>query len=194
MKTSSRITALFFAALVACQADQGSGEESAAEAVSNTQSPEAVVRSYYAASRAPNVADALADITADDVVLEAPSVLILNPFAGTDKVTGKAAFVKAISGGAFLLKSAVIAPPRTLNDPHAGVALSVMTPAGVSPTLVVSRIQLPLPNGDLLTQVEFFEVDGGKIRHLQSYYDGTRFIKALPSIAVERLKEAFSSP
>jgi hypothetical protein len=52
----------------------------------------------------------------------------------------------------------------------------------------VSRIQLPLPNGDVLTQVEFFVVTDGKIASLHSYYDSARFARALPSIAVARIR------
>lgn len=189
--------ALFAAALLspllACaapDADDGASQSAAVSTI-DPRSPEAVVRRYYAAAKAPRPADELAAITADDAVLEAPSVFILDPLGGTDKIRGKDAFIKAIDGAAFLLKDARIAPSGRANDPESGVALSVMTPPGASRALVVSRIELPLPNGDLLTQVEFFEISGGKIVHLQSYYDGARFAFALPAIAKEKLKSAF---
>lgn len=57
--------------------------------------------------------------------------------------------------------------------------------------LVVSRIDLPLPNGDTITQAEFFELRDGKITRLDSYYDTARFIAALPAVLLEKLKNAF---
>lgn len=177
---------------VGCSQGEAASSDNASEDVNAQTSPASIVRAYYAASRSPDVAAALEGITDERIILEAPSVLILNPLGRTDEVHGKAAFKKAIAGGAFLLKNARVAPAGRDNDPESGIALSVMTPAGAPKQLVVSRIQLPLPNGDLLTQVEFFEIENGKIVHIQSYYDATRFIAALPEIAVAKLKEAFA--
>lgn len=193
LKASVVAISLALAAVTGCASPDAEDADATDQAVSVEGAPATVVRKYYAASRAADVAAALDGIVADDVVLEAPSVRILNPFGGTDEVRGKQAFAKAIAGGAFLLKNAIVAPVGAAANPESPVALSVMTPASAAKALVVSRIQLPLPNGDLLTQVEFFEVVNGKIVHIQSYYDATRFLAALPAIAVAKLKEAFAS-
>jgi hypothetical protein len=128
-----------------------------------------VVRSYYAATRTADPAAALAGIVDDRAILSAPSVKLLK---GVSQVEGKDAFVKAVAGGSFLIGGAMVREVIPQGD------------------LVVARIDLPLPNGDVLTQVEFFQIRNGKIARLDSYYDSVRFIAALPAIALDRLKHA----
>lgn len=183
---------VLLAASAGCASADTSDTASASAQDLTQESALGVVHEYYGAFRGADVEGTLDAIMGDAVVLEAPSVAILNPLGGTDEVRGKAAVVKALVGAAFLLKNASIADASRANDPTAPVAMSVMTPAGASKALVVSRIRLPLPDGDVITQVEFFEVENGKINHIQSYYDATRFIAALPAIAVAKLKDAFS--
>jgi hypothetical protein len=194
MKILGRAGVVLALVLAACAPSEGvdDGVEQGTDAVTAVapDSPEGIVRRYYAAAGAPDTAARIAEIAADDVVLEAPSVYLLNPLGGTDKIRGKQAFVKAIAGAAFLLSSAKIAPLGHRNDPQSGVAMSVLSAPGAPRQLVVSRILLPLPNGDLLTQVEFFEIEGGKIQKLQSYYDSARFARALPAVAFEKLKQS----
>ena len=109
---------------------------------------------------------------------------------GTDTIRGKARFVKAVAGGAFLLKDAKIQAEGTDVAAGSDVALSTLTPSGAQRAVVVSRIRLPLPNGDEITQVEFFEVANGKIEKLQSYYDSLRFARALPQIALKKIEDS----
>lgn len=47
-----------------------------------------------------------------------------------------------------------------------------------------------MPNDDTITQVEYFTLEDGKIKRLDSYYDSLRFAAALPAIAWDRLKAA----
>lgn len=194
LRRAGFVIAIFVAGCgTAGAADDGTAQGSDAVTSIAADSAEGIVRQYYGAASAADPAAQLEPITAENVVLEAPSVYLLNPLGGTDKIRGKKAFVKAVAGGAFLLSSARIAPPGSANDADSGVAMAVMSPPGAERTLVVSRILLPLPNGDLLTQVEFFEVQNGKIVHLQSYYDSARFARALPAVALAKLKQALQN-
>ncbi len=150
------------------------GDESAAgdsvDAISvEGESRAKVVRSYYAATRTSDPAATLAAIVDDHAILSAPSVKMLK---GVPQVEGKDAFVSAVAGGSFLIGGAMIREVIPQGD------------------LVVARIDLPLPNGDVLTQVEFFKIRNGKIARLDSYYDSMRFLAALPAIALDRLKHA----
>jgi len=197
MLTVLRRACLVMTMLAAGCATPGAADDSSqsddAITAADPAGPEGVVRRYYGAATAADPAAALEPITAENVVLEAPSVYLLNPLGGTDKVRGKAAFVKAVAGASFLLSSAKIAPPGSKNDAQSEVALAVVSAPGAAHPLVMSRILLPLPNGDLLTQVEMFEVANGQIVHLQSYYDSARFARALPAVALAKLKQAFGA-
>ena len=153
-------------------ADEGAESGSADQALA--MSSEAAlsaktVRAYYASAYAADQIGALAPLFDDRVVVEAPSILILK---GKNEI-GKKEFLGLAAGVKEYLAGARVREVISHGD-----------------NLVVARIDLPLPNGDLLTQVEFFEVHGGKITHLQSYYDGLRFTKALPAIAIDKLKRA----
>jgi hypothetical protein len=139
------------------------------DAISAEARNEQVVRAYYAATKSSNPAAQLAPIVADNAILSAPSIKLLK---GKSQVEGKKKFIVAVAGGAFLISQA------TIRD--------VLSRDG----LVVARIELPLPNGDLLTQVEYFTIENGKIARLDSYYDALRFRAALPAIALERLGNA----
>lgn len=163
---------LLASALAGCASP---GEEDATEGAQNLTSaatPAAVetVRAYYAATTKADPAAALDAIVADDAILAAPSVKILK---GVDQLTGKKTFIGAVAGNAFILKNAKV------RDVVARDA-----------NLVVARIDLPLPNGDTITQVEFFELEDGKISRLDSYYDTTRFIASLPAVLLEKVKMA----
>jgi hypothetical protein len=161
--------------LLAC--GQGEGDDSATgggQALSSSDAPaagaEQIVRAYYGATQTTDPTGHLTPIVADDAVLAAPSVKLL---FGVPELQGKAAFVKAVAGNARILGKA------TLRD-------VVVKDGG----LAVSRIDLPLPNGDTITQVEFFTLESGKIKRLDSYYDSLRFSAAIPAILLDQLKAA----
>jgi ketosteroid isomerase-like protein len=151
------------------QPDDGSSSASADQAIEATSPAVSTVRAYYASSRAADSTAALALLLDDTVVVEAPSILLIT---GKGEV-GKAEFLKLAAGVKEYLAAATVREVI----PHGN-------------DLVVARIDLPLPNGDVLTQVEFFAVKNGKITHFQSYYDGIRFAKALPAVALDKIKRA----
>ncbi len=157
-------------ALVGCAPVDGDDPTEEAAGELNGTSAERVVRAYYAAARSERPAAGLAPIVADGAVLSAPSVRILK---GTPQVEGKDAFIKAVDGGAFLIGKA-----------------SIREIVVQGPNLAIARIELPLPNRDTLTQVEYFTLENGKIKRLDSYYDSLRFTAALPAIAWDRLRHA----
>ena len=150
-------------------AEEGGSADQALEASGEAALSARTVRAYYASARAADQLAALAPLLDDRVVVEAPSILILK---GKNEI-GKKEFLGLAVGVKEYLAAARVR--EVINQGN---------------NLVVARIDLPLPNGDLLTQVEFFEVHGGKITHFQSYYDGLRFTKALPAIAIDKLKRA----
>lgn len=152
-------------------APQEDGVEQNSNALSSEDKVE-IVRAYYNATKTADPAKALDPIIADDAVLAAPSVQMLQR---VPELRGKKAFIDGVAGGSFLLKKAFI--QELIADDR----------------LVISRIQLPLPNGDLLTQVEFFEIRNGKIARLDSYYDSIRFAKALVSIGIAGVKDKLES-
>lgn len=165
--------------LVGCAPSQGDDTGEATGAVSSSssnssKSEEAIVRAYYAATRAEHPTDDLAPIVADGVVLSAPSVYLLKflkEFKFDYQIEGKNEFIKAVAGNSWLLGKATI---REI--------------AVQGPDLAIARIDLPLPDGDTLTQVEYFTLENGKIKRLDSYYDAIRFAVAIPSIGWEGLK------
>ena len=158
------------AAAMGCAAPEEELTGDSAQNATAAPSAEKTVRAYYAATKASKPAEALAPIVDDDAILSAPSIQILK---GVGQVEGKKAFIDAVDGGSFLISKADIRDVLVKGD------------------LVVVRIDLPLPNHDFITQIEFFTLKNGKIARLDSYYDGIRFTKALPAIALERLKSAF---
>jgi hypothetical protein len=156
-------------ALGGCASADESTDGASSQDLTQGEDGARVVRAYYAAAKSNDPAAALAPIVDDGAVLSAPSVKLLK---GVPEVRGKDAFIKAVAGGSFLIGGAMIRDVIPQGD------------------LVVSRIDLPLPNGDVLTQVEFFKIKNGKIARLDSYYDALRFTAALPAIALDRLKHA----
>jgi hypothetical protein len=171
--------ALFFRLIIAaviagCSASEGDDAASAGTqnltGASDTSAAD-VARAYYAATQTADPTAHLEPIVADDAVLAAPSVMLLT---GKPEIQGKAAFIKGVAGNAAILGKASVREVIPRGD-----------------DLVVTRINLPLPNGDTITQVEFFTLENGKIKRLDSYYDSLRFSAAIPAILLDRLKEAF---
>lgn len=167
------------ASLPGCAPQEEDVAASSDHAVIGESDNEKVVRAYYAATRnsatAPSKADAaaiaLAPIIADNAVLSAPSVQILKR---VPEVRGKGDFIDSVAGAADLLGKAKVREILSRDD------------------LVVARIDLPLPpKGEPLTQIEYFVVKNGKIERLDSYYDAVPFTKALPFIAIEKVKAKF---
>lgn len=161
---------LFLSVLSGCVAP--GPDDDVAEASQEVQAAargEELVRSYYAAARAEDPAAALRPIFADDVVISAPSIRILK---GVSELRGKEPCVKAVAGGAFLIGRSPIREIVSKGN------------------LVIARIDMPLPNGDVLTQVEYFVIRGDKIARMDSYYDAMRFAAALPAVAFDRLRNA----
>jgi limonene-1,2-epoxide hydrolase len=130
---------------------------------------EKTVRAYYAAYRSPDVRGALDTVFHERAVVEAPSILILQ---GKSQI-GKAAFIDSAVGVRDILANARLREVARHGD-----------------ALFIARIDLPLPNGDVLTQIEYFEIVDGRIIKMQSYYDSLRFLKALPAVALDRVKQA----
>ena len=171
MATLALAASMMFTTAACAPPDADDDAAQSEDAVSAAQpSPgEKTVRAYYAAYRSPDVRGGLDAVFHERAVVEAPSILILQ---GKSQI-GKRAFIDSAVGVKDILANARLREVARHSD-----------------ALFIARIDLPLPNGDVLTQIEYFEIADGRIIKMQSYYDSLRFLKALPAVALDRVKQA----
>jgi hypothetical protein len=117
-------------------------------------SPMSVVEAYYAAYRAPNVAEALGEVLHAEVIVDSP--IVQARYGGP--LSGEAA-LKAAAGVAAFLKNAVIEATYVSTDGRGAVAL----------------IHFPTPVGELF-QSEHFDVEDGRVKRLRSFYDPRKLL------------------
>lgn len=164
-------TAMAFSTAGCAEPSEDDDSAQSEDAVSAAQPSvgEKTVRAYYAAYRSPDVKGSLEAVFDERAIVEAPSIRILQ---GKSQV-GKGDFIESAVGVREILAGARLREVARHGD-----------------NLFIARIDLPLPNGDVLTQIEYFEVSNGRITKMQSYYDSLRFLKALPAVALDRVKQA----
>jgi len=122
--------------------------------------PQEIFQRYVLAGAIGRDADALAALFTDDGVLEAPLVPDGDPYP--KRLVGR----DAIRAGVAALHARLPVDGRAVDPTRTSVTIHP-TPAGDT---FVAEIDTAFTNGDTISLVQIFRLDGDRIRHLRDYF------------------------